>query len=165
MECFIQLLDETDIEELVWEKDGVKVAFKKGEEQNVPLKQKTLKGKTKTEERKQIIREDVQGKDELASQLSLRDDTDEYVIIKSPMVGTFHILSPDKVPLVKKGDNIRVGQKIYIIEAMKILKGITAEIQGKIVKILIENNHAVEYGQSLFLIDPRKTKQQEDKNV
>ncbi len=165
MESFIQLLDETDIDELVWEKDGIKVAFKKGEGQNVPFNQKELRGKTKTGKNKQIIKEDITGKDELASKFSLKNDTDEYVTMKSPMVGTFHILSPDKVPLVKKGDNIKVGQKIYIIEAMKILKGITSEMQGKIVKILVEDNHAVEYGQSLFLIDPRKTKQEEDKNV
>ncbi|MCK4551272.1 MAG: acetyl-CoA carboxylase, biotin carboxyl carrier protein [Tenericutes bacterium] len=160
MESFIQLLDETDIDELVWEKDGTKVAFKKGEGQNITLNQ----GKTKTE-KKQIIKEGVTGKDELVKKTSFKDVDNEYVTIKSPMVGTFHIISPDNVPLVKEGDNIQVGQKIYIIEAMKILKGITSEKKGKIVKILIENGHAVEYGQSLFLIDPRKIKQQEGKDV
>ena len=165
MESFIQLLDETDIDELVWEKDGIKVAFKKGEKQNIPPNQKELKGKTKTGGKKQIIKGDVTDKDELAAKFSLKDDRNEYVIVKSPMVGTFHIVSPDKTPLVKERDNIRVGQKIYIIEAMKILKEITSEVQGKIVKILVEDGHAVEYGQSLFLIDPRKIKQQEGKDV
>ncbi len=165
MESFIQLLDETDINELVWEKDGIKVAFKKGEGQNIPLNQKELKGKTKTGEKKQIIKEDISDRDELVSKTFLRNDKNKYVTIKSLMVGTFHIISSDKTTLVKEGDNIRVGQKIYIIEAMKILKEITSEIQGKIVEILVEDGHAVEYGQSLFLIDPRKTKQQEGKNV
>ncbi len=165
MESFIQLLDETDIDELVCEKDGVKVSFKKGEGKNVPLNQKELKGKTKAGVKKRIIEEGVTGKDERTKKSSFRDDDNEYVTIKSLMVGTFHIISPDKGPLVKEGDNIRVGQKIYIIEAMKILKGITSEIKGKIVKILIEDGHAVEYGQSLFLIDPLKIKQQEGKDV
>jgi len=73
----------------------------------------------------------------------------------APMVGTFYMSpSPEAAPFVKEGDVIAKGQVLCIIEAMKLMNEIEAEISGKVVKILVENAQPVEYGQPLFLVDP-----------
>lgn len=71
----------------------------------------------------------------------------------SPMVGTFYTASaPDKPPFVKVGDKVKKGQTICIIEAMKLMNEIECEQDGEIVKVLVNNEQMVEYGQPLFLI-------------
>jgi len=77
------------------------------------------------------------------------------VEIKSPMVGTFYRApSPEAAPYVEVGQVIEPGQVICIIEAMKLMNEIKSEIRGKILEILVDNAEPVEFGQSLFLIDP-----------
>jgi acetyl-CoA carboxylase biotin carboxyl carrier protein len=79
----------------------------------------------------------------------------KLVPFKSPMVGTFyHSESSDHPPFVIEGNHIDPGQKIGIIEAMKIIKDVTSNIKGKIVKVCVKNGQSVEYGQELFLVDP-----------
>ena len=74
--------------------------------------------------------------------------------VKSPMVGTFYrSASPGAKPFVELGDVIKQGETICIIEAMKILNEIEADKAGTVSKILCQNGQAVEYGQTLFLID------------
>ncbi|HVF89148.1 MAG TPA: acetyl-CoA carboxylase biotin carboxyl carrier protein [Blastocatellia bacterium] len=71
--------------------------------------------------------------------------------IKSPIVGTFYrASSPDSEPFVKIGDNVDVDSVVCIIEAMKLMNEIQAEVTGEVVKIFVENGQAVEYGQPLF---------------
>ncbi|MFN4082035.1 MAG: acetyl-CoA carboxylase biotin carboxyl carrier protein [Bacteroidia bacterium] len=78
-----------------------------------------------------------------------------YVTIKSPMIGTFYKSpSPDKPAFVNVGDEIKVGQVLCIIEAMKLFNEIESEVSGKIVKVLVENASPVEYDQPLFLVEP-----------
>jgi len=73
---------------------------------------------------------------------------------KSPIIGTFYRSNgPDKDAFVKVGDTVRAGQVLCIIEAMKLFNEIESEIEGKIVKILVENAQPVEYDQPLFLIE------------
>ena len=77
------------------------------------------------------------------------------VEIKSPMVGTFYRApNPEAPPYVEVGQQIEPGQVICIIEAMKLMNEIKSEIKGKILEILVDNAEPVEFGQSLFLIDP-----------
>jgi acetyl-CoA carboxylase biotin carboxyl carrier protein len=79
----------------------------------------------------------------------------KYVTIKSPMIGTFYRApSPDKPAFVNVGDDIKVGSKICIIEAMKLFNEIESEISGKIVKVLVDDTTPVEYDQPLYLVDP-----------
>ncbi len=74
--------------------------------------------------------------------------------VKSPMVGTFYRASaPGAKPFVEVGDTISVGATICIIEAMKMLNQIEADVSGKVTAILIENGQPVEFGQPLFLIE------------
>lgn len=74
--------------------------------------------------------------------------------IKSPMVGTVYLQpEPGANTFVKVGDQVKNGQTILIIEAMKTMNPIESILQGKITKILIENEQAVEFGQPLMLIE------------
>jgi len=75
--------------------------------------------------------------------------------VKSPMIGTFYRRpSPDKDTFVDVGDMIKEGDVVCVIEAMKLFNEIEAEVKGKIVKFLVEDNTPVEYDQPLFLVDP-----------
>jgi acetyl-CoA carboxylase biotin carboxyl carrier protein len=77
-------------------------------------------------------------------------------IVKSPIVGTFYESpSPGSPPFFKPGDTVAVGQVLCIIEAMKLMNEIEADVSGEIVKQLVNNGQPVEYGQSLFSIRPR----------
>jgi acetyl-CoA carboxylase biotin carboxyl carrier protein len=78
---------------------------------------------------------------------------------KSPIVGTFYAAaSPGAPPFVKAGDLIQAGQVVCIIEAMKLMNEIEAEVSGELVRALVENGQPVEYGQGLFAIRPAKKK-------
>ena len=81
--------------------------------------------------------------------------TENYVTIKSPMIGTFYRSSaPDKPVFVNVGDEVDNGKVVCIIEAMKLFNEIESEVKGKIVKILVEDASPVEYDQPLFLVEP-----------
>ena len=80
---------------------------------------------------------------------------DNFVTVKSPMIGTFYRQSgPGKPIFASVGDEITVGKVVCIIEAMKLFNEIESEVSGKIVKILVEDASPVEYDQPLFLVDP-----------
>ncbi len=75
-------------------------------------------------------------------------------LVTSPMVGTFYrASSPDAAPYVEEGNSVRKGQTLCIIEAMKMMNEIEAEVAGRIVKILCENGQAVEYGHPLMVVE------------
>lgn len=83
------------------------------------------------------------------------DDTASYEEIKSPMIGTFYrSSSPEKPPFVSVGDEVKKGDVLCIIEAMKLFNEIEAEVSGKVVKVLVDDSSPVEYDQPLFLIEP-----------
>jgi len=84
-----------------------------------------------------------------------KEETNNYVEIKSPMIGTFYRKpSPDKPNFVSVGDDVSNDTVVCIIEAMKLFNEIEAEITGKIVKLLVDDGSPVEYDQPLFLVDP-----------
>ena len=79
--------------------------------------------------------------------------TDNYKIVKSPMVGTFYASSaPDKEPYVKVGDKVHKGQVLCIVEAMKLMNEIESEFDGEIAEVCVKNEDIVEYGMPLFKI-------------
>jgi len=84
---------------------------------------------------------------------------EELHIIKSPIVGTFYAAaSPEAGPFVRAGDSVDVGQVVCIIEAMKLMNEIEADVAGEVVRSLVENGQPVEYGQGLFAVRPAKKK-------
>lgn len=77
------------------------------------------------------------------------------VEITSPMVGTFYTApAPGEPPFVQLGEDIAKGQVVCIIEAMKLMNEIEAEVAGKIIEICVQNGEPLEYGQTLMLIEP-----------
>jgi oxaloacetate decarboxylase alpha subunit len=75
--------------------------------------------------------------------------------ITSPMVGTYYRApAPDADPYIEVGDMVQVGQTVCIVEAMKLMNEIESEVRGRIVQILVENAQPVEFGQTLFLVEP-----------
>ena len=93
--------------------------------------------------------------DKPAAPAAAASDDDKYVTIKSPMIGTFYrSANPESPAFVNVGDEIKEGQVICIIEAMKLFNEIEAEVSGKIVKCLVDDATPVEYDQPLFLVDP-----------
>ena len=132
----IELLRETDITELVVEKDGTKVKIKREkifssvEIPKAPALQET------------IIKE-------------AEDETQRLITVTSPIVGTFYRSpSPDAPSFVEVGLRVKKGQVLCIIEAMKLMNEIESETDGIVVKVLVENGQPVEYGEPLFLIEP-----------
>jgi acetyl-CoA carboxylase biotin carboxyl carrier protein len=82
-------------------------------------------------------------------------EADNLITIKSPMIGTFYRRpSPDKPMFAEVGTDIKPGQVLCIIEAMKLFNEIESEVKGKIVKILVDDNSPVEFDQPLFLVEP-----------
>jgi acetyl-CoA carboxylase biotin carboxyl carrier protein len=87
--------------------------------------------------------------------LGAADDEVELAVVKSPIVGTFYRASePGARAYAEVGDTVKKGQVLCIIEAMKLMNEINAEVDGEIVKCYVENGHAVQYGERLFAIKP-----------
>ena len=88
-------------------------------------------------------------------EVTIHPDESNYITVKSPMVGTFYKTpGPGNPPFVNVGDEVKKGQPLCVIEAMKLFNEIESEVSGKIVKILIEDASPVEYDAHLFLIQP-----------
>ena len=86
---------------------------------------------------------------------TIHPDESNYITVKSPMIGTFYRTpGPGNPPFVNVGDEVKKGQPLCVIEAMKLFNEIESEVSGKIIKILIDDTSPVEYDAHLFLIDP-----------
>ncbi|AFZ55875.1 acetyl-CoA carboxylase biotin carboxyl carrier protein [Anabaena cylindrica FACHB-243] len=89
------------------------------------------------------------------SPLSVNTPSARLVEVQSPMVGTFYRApAPGEAAFVEVGDRVRSGQSVCIIEAMKLMNEIEAEVSGQVMEILVQNGEAVEYGQPLMRINP-----------
>ncbi|NWF51512.1 MAG: acetyl-CoA carboxylase biotin carboxyl carrier protein [Nitrospirae bacterium] len=133
----IGYLKDTDITEFSLEKDGIKVKIKR-EKFISPIEIPSQKFST--------IQEKVLGKTE---------EETRVITVTSPIVGTFYRApSPEAEPFVEVGSKVKKGQVLCIIEAMKLMNEIESEIDGIVIKILVENGQPVEYGEPLFLIEP-----------
>lgn len=142
----IKLLNETDIAELNVESEGVRVSIKKalGGAAPVALAPPAVAARPGRVE-------ETNTEDKETEELALRDN--QHAVC-APMVGTFYRApSPDAEPFVKEGDIVEAGQPLCIIEAMKLMNEIEAEVRGRVERILVENAQAVEYGQPLFIIE------------
>jgi acetyl-CoA carboxylase biotin carboxyl carrier protein len=92
-----------------------------------------------------------------APALSAADAANEkHELVKSPIVGTYYdSASPGAAPFVRVGDSVEKGQVLCIIESMKLMNEIEAELTGTVMAKLVDNGKPVEYGQALFAIKPR----------
>ena len=90
-----------------------------------------------------------------AAEAPAAEESSKYKEITSPMIGTFYRSpKPEDPSFVSVGDAVSTGDKVCIVEAMKLFNEIESEISGTIVKVLVENASPVEFGQPLFLVDP-----------
>lgn len=133
----IRLLRDTDIAELQIEKEGIKIKIRRdkffsaasGPQQPVLVEKKGVK-----------VEEAEEG----------------LVTVASPMIGTFYrSSSPDVEAFVDVGTEVKKGDTLCVIEAMKLMNTIESEIDGVIIKIFLENGHPVEYGEPIFLVRPK----------
>ncbi|GAB4488433.1 MAG: acetyl-CoA carboxylase biotin carboxyl carrier protein [Thermodesulfovibrionales bacterium] len=136
----IELLKETDITELQVEKDGTKMKIKREkffQQLEIPVPRASVSSPPQ----------------EAAARES--EDEQRLFTVTSPIVGTFYRApSPEAPAFVEAGTRVKKGQVLCIIEAMKLMNEIEAEIDGILVKALVENGQPVEYGEPLFLIEP-----------
>lgn len=152
----IRMIDQSSIQEFEMERDNTKLSIKKGGRSEVTAQ--TVSAEAGNTAPSSIHTAEPTGKPGQAAPESAEngeDDDESLHKITSPMVGTFYQApSPDADPFVKEGDSVRPDTVVCIVEAMKLMNEIEAEVQGTIVKILVENGQLVEYGQPLFLVKP-----------
>jgi acetyl-CoA carboxylase biotin carboxyl carrier protein len=135
----IKIFQKAKINELEVESEGVRVSLKKG---TAPKQTVVREVSSKVEQ--------VQG----VEQEKPRENKEGFHEIVSPMIGTFYIApSPESPPFVEVGQEVNTEDVVCIIEAMKIMNEIKAEVKGKIVKVLVEDGEPVEFGQPLFLVE------------
>ena len=91
-----------------------------------------------------------------AAEVAPAEPEEEGFLVPAPMVGTFYAASsPGAAPYVQVGDRVNEGDTLCIIEAMKMMNQIDADVSGVIKSIRVQNGEAVEYGQTLIVIDQR----------
>ncbi len=154
-----ELLDEvskSDISELSLEYKDTKIALKKNLTiTDVSVTRNFIKN-VAIEPQVEITKEPIPVTKPTETVNNNSGSNSNHVVITSPMVGTFYRApSPTAKPFVEVGDKINPGQTICIIEAMKLMNDMPSEVSGKIVKILVDNGTTVEFGQNLFLVDPK----------
>ena len=133
----IEYLKETDITEISIEKDGIKVRIKR---------EKILSPMDISVQKLGSLHEKVTGETE---------EETRVITVTSPIVGTFfRAPSPEADPFVETGSKVKKGQVLCIVEAMKLMNEIESEVDGVVIKILVDNGQPVEYGEPLFLIEP-----------
>lgn len=131
----LKFATQNDLQEVTWKDGGLKVAFVRGmsSAQAVPSVDSSI-----------------------PSAESAAAVEEEKAIIKSPMVGTFRrSLSKDRPPMVLVGNHVKPGDRLGVVECMKIPNDVVSFCAGTIEEILVEEGHAVEYGQPLFVINPK----------
>lgn len=137
----ITILNQTDIAELSLEFADTRLHIRKNEKTLVPVGQ--------------VVSVIPSEPAPVAVPPTVPSGNKNLVDIASPMVGTFYRSpKPDEPPFVNKGDLVRKGQPVCIIEAMKLMNEIEAETDGRVVEILIDNAQPVGYGQVLMKIEP-----------
>lgn len=153
----IQLIDSSSIDEFKYEQNGAKIHLKKlagvQDKETGRLTTREIADAANRSEPPAQTNEAVEKEPEQKPVPPA--ETENLHKITSPMVGTFYSSpSPDAGPYIQKGDNVKTESVVCIIEAMKLMNEIEAEINGEIVDILVENGELVEYGQDLFLVKP-----------
>ena len=149
----IKLVETSDIEELELKEEGFQIRIAKGKEiiaNPVLATQSSVPSPTTAAPPAKYETSVQEAKIEPVAEA----ESDNVVEIRSPMVGTFYRApAPDADPYVEVGDTIKHGKILCIVEAMKLMNEIEAEVSGKIVKILVDNAQPVEYNQPLFLVE------------
>ena len=147
----IRLINKTDFQEVEIEHEGTKLTLKKAVEQPAPAVQSIVQPTPQVASAPSQVEEQVEAPAPPAE--TQQEEEQNLHKIVAPMVGTFYRApAPDADPYVQEGDQVEESTVVCIIEAMKLMNEIEAEVKGTIVKVLVENGQLVEYGQPLFLV-------------
>nr|WGD88486.1 acetyl-CoA carboxylase biotin carboxyl carrier protein [Bacillus subtilis] len=147
----IKAIDESTIDEFVYENEGVSLKLKKHEAGTVQVMQSRHRQRPVQAQAPQAVQPQAQQAAAPAQEAPKQDENLHK--ITSPMVGTFYASSsPEAGPYVTAGSKVNENTVVCIVEAMKLFNEIEAEVKGEIVEVLVENGQLVEYGQPLFLV-------------
>lgn len=161
IEDLIKLIEKSDLEEIEWEKSKEKIRLKRFSLQSPAIVEYPSPFATSSDFNtgaripSQPLRSGVESKQAapLEGESSGITSDGKYEV-RSPFVGTFFAApSPGSPNYVEVGEKVKKGDILCIVEAMKIMNEIDSEVSGKISKILVNNEQAVQYGQVLFLIE------------
>jgi len=148
----VKLVNKSNIGELSVEKDGFKITIKQKKEATQHFASPMIQ---QAPQLQPMTLPSVASEKTSESKATESPKTENYLTIKSPMIGTFYRQQgPGKPLFVSVGDEVEVGQVVCIIEAMKLFNEIESEVAGKIVKVLVEDASPVEFDQPLFLVEP-----------
>lgn len=146
----VQLVKDNEVGELKIEEDNFKITIKHKDFIAIKTIAAAPIMSNQTAPSPQVVIEDKQPTPKETTPVS-----SNTVTVKAPMIGTFYrSAGSDKEVFVKVGDTVKKGDVLCIIEAMKLFNEIQSEVSGKIIKVLVDNEQAVEYDQALFLIEP-----------
>ncbi|KPJ61549.1 MAG: hypothetical protein AMS15_05955 [Planctomycetes bacterium DG_23] len=154
----ISLMQANKLSEISLELEGLKIGLRKGEGGKVEVERHNMKlegaSRPGAPYAGSVASEGLEQK--APAQEIAPSGEEKYLNIVSPMVGTFYgAPAPDADPFVEEGDEVDEETVVCIIEAMKVMNEIRAEVSGRIVQSLVSNGEAVEFGQPLFLVEPR----------
>ena len=131
----VKILDELELTELSYKDENFSITVSKASKGNFLAEQRQDNNTSPQESKENNYKNDPRA-------------------IKSPMVGTVYLQpEPGANKFVNIGDQVKNGQTVLIIEAMKTMNPIESSLQGKVIKVLVENEQAVEFGQPLMLIE------------
>ncbi len=153
----IRVLDETDVAELTLESDGVKICIRKASAWPAPPAAPPMPDRSGTPAAAAApAPQPAQAAEAGVEPAAAPAATDSRLVtVRAPMVGTFYRApAPDAPPFVEVGQIVEPGQTLCLIEAMKLMNEIEAEVRGRVAAILVENGQPVEYGQPLLTLEP-----------
>ena len=146
LEKLANIVYENDLSEITLEDDEKAVCFKREKQQVVQASAPLVMPATVSS---QVVAPTPKPAGEAKTESAHKGSP-----IVSPMVGTFYAApSPDDAPFVKVGDNVSIGQVVCIIEAMKLMNEIEADVSGKITEICVKNGDSIEFGQVLMYVE------------
>lgn len=147
----IEAVSESKLTGLKYEEDGVKLHLTKTEGKVKVVNAPAMQGAYPVPQAEPVMTAPAPISAPAAESAAAEEPSGK--VVKSPLVGTFYTAaSEDAEAFVAVGDTVKKGQTLAIVEAMKLMNEIESEFDGTIAEILVENGHAVEYGQPLFRI-------------
>jgi oxaloacetate decarboxylase alpha subunit len=145
IEEMIKLMNDNKLGEIEIEKNGLKVRLKKEDNQIKQVIQDAA-----------VIHQGAQASNQPSQEAAdSQEPLKKLIEIKAPMVGTFYRSpAPDAEPFIEIGQEVKEEDTLCIIEAMKLMNEIKCETKGRVIEILVENGHPVEFGQTIILLEP-----------
>lgn len=151
----IKFVAKSGASEVKLEMDDVKITIKTGSEETTIVQQMPMASAPVMQQAAPVPAAAPVAEAAPATPAPAASDDSKYITIKSPIIGTFYRKpSPDKPVFVEVGTDIKEGDVLCVIEAMKLFNEIESEVSGKIVKVLVDDSSPVEFDQPLFLVDP-----------